>query len=64
MPTDAQPLGTGLRWGNIGATDPEVKRRERAAVRARIDAEWRARQAFWAAFRAEHCSGQVFKHTA
>ena len=53
--TDAPPacLGAGLNWANIGASDPE-------ALLARLDADWRAAQAFWAAYRAARWPGREF----
>tara|TARA_Y100000389_G_scaffold20045_1_gene17385 strand:+ start:631 stop:975 length:345 start_codon:yes stop_codon:yes gene_type:complete len=64
--TDAPParLGAGLNWANIGASDPEALRRRRAALLARLDADWRAAQAFWAAYRAARWPGCVFERSA
>lgn len=64
--TDAPParLGAGLNWTNIGASDPEELRRRRAALLARLDAEWRAAQASWAAYRAARWPGRVFERSA
>ena len=64
--TDAPPacLGAGLNWANFGASDPEARRRRRAALLARLDADWRAAQAFWAAYRAARWPGREFARSA
>ena len=64
--TDAPParLAVGLNWTNIGASAPEALRQRRAELLARLDADWRAAQAFWAEYRAAHCPGRVFERSA
>lgn len=57
-------LGAGLNWANIGASDPEALRRRHAALLARLDADWRAAQADWAAYRAARWPGRVFERSA
>ena len=62
--TQGERLGTGLRWGNIGATDPVEKRKQEAAVREKIQREWEEAQAYWKAYRAERYEGVVFQASA
>ena len=57
-------LGAGLNWDNIGASDPEALRRRRAALLARLDADWRAAQAAWAEHRAARWPGRAFERSA
>ena len=63
---EAQPasLGAGLNWANIGASDPEGLRHRRAALLVRLDADWRAAQAFWAEYRAACWPGRAFERSA
>ena len=62
--TQDERLGTGLRWGNIGATDPVEKRRQQAAVRQKIEREWEEAQAHWEAYRAARHEGVTFQASA
>jgi hypothetical protein len=62
--TQDERLGTGLRWGNIGATDPVQKRKQQAAVRQKIQREWEEAQAYWKAYRAARHQGVAFQASA
>jgi hypothetical protein len=62
--TQGKRLGTGLQWCNIGATDPEEKRKQQAAVREEIEREWEEAQAYWKAYREATHQGVVFQASA
>lgn len=57
-------LGTGLRWADIGATDPAVKRQQQAALCKKIEREWREAQEYWKAYRARELPGATFVASA
>lgn len=57
-------LGTGLRWANIGATDPVQKRKQEAAACQKIEREWKQAQAYWKAYRTERHPGVTFQTSA